>query len=110
MWGGGAHAGVTDHSREPALQQHLLETCPPPIPPTPTRSNLAPTRTPCALVLQASASVEVRPEEGPVRLSDVQNLVLWVLGEGSNPRWCFVKVGGWAGGWCVQPLFCGQPL
>lgn len=41
--------------------------------------------------LQAVAGVEVRPEEGPVRLSDVQNLLLWVLAEGTNPRWCFVK-------------------
>ncbi len=42
--------------------------------------------------MQACAEVEVYPEAGPIRLADVQNLLLWVLGEGSNPRWCFVKV------------------
>jgi len=44
-------------------------------------------------LLQASAAVELYPDCGPIRLADVQNLVLWVLAEGSNPRWCFVKVG-----------------
>ena len=47
---------------------------------------------PLLLPLQASAAVEVYPEQGPIRLADVQNLVLWVLGEGASPRWCFVKV------------------
>ncbi|GAB4821802.1 hypothetical protein N2152v2_008848 [Parachlorella kessleri] len=40
---------------------------------------------------QGAASVTVHPGEGPIRLSDAQNLLLWVLGEGTNPRWCFVK-------------------
>lgn len=40
---------------------------------------------------QATADIEVKTEEGPVRISDVQNLLLWVLAEGSNPRWCFIK-------------------
>ncbi|KAL4421609.1 hypothetical protein ABPG75_010900 [Micractinium tetrahymenae] len=39
----------------------------------------------------ACAEVELYPEAGPIRLADVQNLLLWVLGEGANPRWCFVK-------------------
>lgn len=39
----------------------------------------------------ACAEVEVFPQAGPIRLADVQNLLLWVLGEGTNPRWCFVK-------------------
>lgn len=39
----------------------------------------------------ARASVELRRERA-IRLEDVQNLVLWVLGEGSSPRWAFVKV------------------
>eukprot|EP00887_Chlorella_sp_A99_P005460 scaffold1.g5460.t1 len=39
----------------------------------------------------AAAAIELHPEEGPIKLADVQNLVLWVLGEGANPRWCFVK-------------------
>ena len=42
---------------------------------------------------QAAASVELHREQAaPIRLSDVQGLVLWVLGQGAlNPRWCFVK-------------------
>ena len=39
----------------------------------------------------ARASVELRRERA-IRLEDVQNLVLWVLAEGSSPRWAFVKV------------------
>lgn len=39
----------------------------------------------------ARASVELRREQA-IRLEDVQNLVIWVLGEGSSPRWAFVKV------------------
>ena len=39
----------------------------------------------------ARASVELRRERA-IRLEEVQNLVLWVLGEGSSPRWAFVKV------------------
>ena len=41
---------------------------------------------------QAVASASVQPGDGPIRIADVQNLVLWVLGEGCNPRWCFLKV------------------
>ncbi len=40
--------------------------------------------------LQARASIELQAES--VKLPDIQSLVLWVLGEGSSPRWCFVKV------------------
>ena len=44
------------------------------------------------LLPQESASVELHREQAPIRLSDVQGLVLWVLGQGAlNPRWCFVK-------------------
>ncbi len=39
---------------------------------------------------QALAVVELKQQE--IRLNDVQNLILWILGEGSNPRWAFVKV------------------
>ena len=58
---------------------------------------VAPTST-CSAQLAASfygegarASVEL-PRERAIRLEDVQNLVLWVLGEGASPRWAFVKV------------------
>jgi hypothetical protein len=44
------------------------------------------------MVPQASAEVELYRELAPIRLADAQGLVLWVLGEGANPRWCFVKV------------------
>lgn len=30
--------------------------------------------------------------EKEIRLQDVQSLLLWILGEGSNPRWAFVQV------------------
>ena len=40
----------------------------------------------------ARASVEQLRRERAIRLEDVQNLVLWVLGEGASPRWAFVKV------------------
>lgn len=56
----------------------------PPLPPSPLSAS--------ASLLQACAEVEVFPQAGPIRLADVQNLLLWVLGEGTNPRWCFVKV------------------
>lgn len=59
---------------------------------------VTPTSTSCSAQLAASvygegarASVELRRERA-IRLEDVQNLVLWVLGEGSSPRWAFVKV------------------
>lgn len=40
---------------------------------------------------QARAAIELRPVRF-IRLPDIQNLVLWVLGEGSNPaKWAFVR-------------------
>lgn len=39
---------------------------------------------------QALASVQLREKQ--IRLQDVQSLLLWILGEGSNPRWAFVQV------------------
>lgn len=44
--------------------------------------------------VQACAEVEIYQEQGPIRVADAQNLVLWVLGEGANPRWCFLKASG----------------
>lgn len=40
----------------------------------------------------ASAAVELHHEAGPITLDDARQLVLWILGEETNPRWCFVKV------------------
>lgn len=41
--------------------------------------------------LQGRAEVQVHGS-GAIRTLDVQGLVLWVLDDGMNPRWCFVKV------------------
>ena len=41
-------------------------------------------------MLQVSASVTLKPQL-MVTLHDIQNLVLWVLGQGENPKWIFVK-------------------
>eukprot|EP00878_Enallax_costatus_P014360 GHUV01015020.1.p1 GENE.GHUV01015020.1~~GHUV01015020.1.p1 ORF type:complete len:584 (+),score=191.69 GHUV01015020.1:209-1960(+) len=38
----------------------------------------------------AAAAVEIKAEH-PIQLRDVQQLVLWVLGEAISPRWAFVK-------------------
>lgn len=40
--------------------------------------------------LQAHASVEITTDK-PIRLPDVQSLVLWVLAEPMAPRWVFVR-------------------
>ena len=29
----------------------------------------------------------------PIRIPDVQGLLMWMLADGQNIRWCFVKVG-----------------
>lgn len=39
---------------------------------------------------QARASVEVATDR-PLRLADIQALILWVLADGINPRWAFLK-------------------
>lgn len=41
---------------------------------------------------QARATVQLREKQ--IRLQDVQSLLLWVLGDGSNPRWAFVQARG----------------
>lgn len=43
------------------------------------------------LTLQARAEVQMHGP-GAIRLLDVQGLLLWILADGMNPRWCFVKV------------------
>jgi hypothetical protein len=40
---------------------------------------------------QARASAEVKTDR-PVRLPDVQRLVLWILADEVNPTWVFIKV------------------
>lgn len=56
-----------------------------PLPP-PQKKNIYPPTTP-----QARASVEIKSEH-PVRLADVQGLVLWTLADHICPRWVFLKV------------------
>jgi hypothetical protein len=43
------------------------------------------------LLLQAAADVEIKAHH-PIQLRDVQQLVLWVLGDAVAPRWVFTKV------------------
>ena len=45
----------------------------------------------CASVLQACASVQPVNPTASLRMRDAQGLVLWVLADGANPRWVFVK-------------------
>ena len=40
--------------------------------------------------MQASAQVTVQPS-GSIRLSDVQQLLLWTLGDGVSPKWAFIQ-------------------
>ncbi len=40
----------------------------------------------------------------PIRISDVQGLLMWMLAEGQNVRWCFVKVGSCS---CQHAEFLG---
>jgi hypothetical protein len=46
------------------------------------------------LLLQAAADVEIKAQH-PIQLRDVQQLVLWVLGDAVAPRWVFTKVRQW---------------
>ena len=46
----------------------------------------------CASLLQACASVQPVNPTASLRMKDAQGLVLWVLADGANPRWAFVKV------------------
>ena len=40
----------------------------------------------------------------PIRIPDVQGLLMWMLAEGQNIRWCFVKVGLST---CQHAEYCG---
>lgn len=42
-------------------------------------------------LVQARAEVQLLSSRA-IRLLDVQGLLLWVLADGMNPNWCFVKV------------------
>ena len=45
----------------------------------------------CTLdAVQASAQVTVQPS-GSIRLSDVQQLLLWTLADGVSPKWAFIQ-------------------
>ena len=55
--------------------------------------------------MQARASVALR-QMGQIRLPDVQQLILWVCGEGHSPQWVHLKVHqaphiGWL---CAPPI------
>lgn len=41
---------------------------------------------------QARPEVQVVQRGGSITVADVQALVLWVLAEGQNPKWVFIKV------------------
>jgi hypothetical protein len=43
------------------------------------------------LLPQAAADVEIKAQHS-IQLRDVQQLVLWVLGDAVAPRWVFTKV------------------
>ena len=43
------------------------------------------------MALQAHAEVKLTPN-ARVRIADVRDLVLWVLADGANPSWAFIKV------------------
>ena len=53
-------------------------------------------------LVQARAEVQLLSSRA-IRLLDVQGLLLWVLADGMNPSWCFVKV-------CDSPAVCSCKL
>jgi DNA polymerase III epsilon subunit-like protein len=76
----GAQVGARDRVRAACARRTLSS-----IPVSPPQS------TPSKHTNQARASIELKPVRF-IRLQDVQNLVLWVLGEGPNPaKWAFVR-------------------
>lgn len=41
--------------------------------------------------LQARADIQIKATK-PITVKDVQQLVLWVMGEGSAPKWAMIQV------------------
>ena len=41
--------------------------------------------------LQARAGIQIDYGH-PIRIPDVQNLIMWTLADGTNPQWAFLKV------------------
>lgn len=48
----------------------------------------------CMHVAQGRPEVRIVRPESSIKIADVQALLLWVLSEGQNPAWAFVKVSG----------------
>lgn len=46
----------------------------------------------CMHVAQGRPEVRIVRPESSIKIADVQALLLWVLSEGQNPAWAFVKV------------------
>jgi hypothetical protein len=44
------------------------------------------------LCMQARPEVQVVQRGGTITVADVQALLLWVLADGTNPKWAFVRV------------------
>lgn len=43
------------------------------------------------MILQARAGIQIDYGH-PIRIPDVQNLIMWTLADGTNPHWAFLKV------------------
>lgn len=43
------------------------------------------------VLLQARAGIQISYGQ-PIRVPDVQNLIMWTLADGANPQWAFLKV------------------
>ena len=43
------------------------------------------------MLLQARAGIQIDYGH-PIRIPDVQNLIMWTLADGASPQWAFLKV------------------
>ena len=43
------------------------------------------------MILQARADIQIDYGH-PIRIPDVQNLIMWTLADGTNPQWAFLRV------------------